>query len=77
MWPLWRRGYGHVVTAHQFDTCAGAWFVWCPVSPQLMMDGKKVQLSPDDYVFAALNLYIDVVNLFLFLLELFGRPRNN
>jgi len=26
----------------------------------------------DDYVFAALNIYLDIINLFLYLLELFG-----
>ncbi len=41
-----------------------------------MMDGKKVQISPDDYVFAALNLYLDIVNLFLYLLRLFGDRRD-
>ena len=40
------------------------------------MDGKKVQISPDDYVFAAMNLYLDVINLFLRLLKLFGKRRN-
>ncbi len=36
-------------------------FVWAPIP----RSGKKVQLSPDDYVFAALNLYLDIINLFL------------
>jgi FtsH-binding integral membrane protein len=32
---------------------------------QVLMGEKKFRLSPDDYVFAALNLYIDVITLFL------------
>lgn len=32
----------------------------------------KQQFELDDYVIAALNLYLDIVNLFLYLLELFG-----
>lgn len=30
-------------------------------------------LSPDDYVFGALKLYLDIINLFLFILQLLGR----
>lgn len=37
--------------------------------------GHKVQFGIDDYVFAALNLYLDIINLFMFLLELFGSRR--
>uniref|UniRef100_A0A0A9WF27 Protein lifeguard 2 n=1 Tax=Lygus hesperus TaxID=30085 RepID=A0A0A9WF27_LYGHE len=40
---------------------------------QLMMGGKhKYSLSPEEYVFASLNLYLDVINLFLMLLQLLG-----
>merc|ERR1719229_194633 len=36
---------------------------------QLMMGGKKkYSLSPEEYIFAALNLYIDVINLFQYIL---------
>jgi len=36
---------------------------------------KKYQFGIDDYVFAALNLYLDIINLFLHLLSLLGRER--
>ncbi|CAB0000017.1 unnamed protein product [Nesidiocoris tenuis] len=40
---------------------------------QLMIGGKhKYALSPEEYVFASLNLYLDIVNLFLLLLSIFG-----
>nr|BAN20562.1 nmda receptor glutamate-binding chain [Riptortus pedestris] len=40
---------------------------------QLMMGGKhKYALSPEEYVFAALNLYLDIVNLFLYILQIIG-----
>jgi len=44
---------------------------------QLIVGGahKKHQFSIDDYAFAALNLYLDIINLFLFLLELMGDRR--
>jgi len=34
------------------------------------------KLTPDDFVFACLNLYLDIIMLFLRLLELFGKERN-
>jgi len=40
---------------------------------QMIMGGNhKVQFDIDEYVFAALNLYLDIINIFLYLLELFG-----
>lgn len=41
---------------------------------QLMLGGNhKLAISPEEYIFAALNLYLDVVNLFLYILALVGR----
>mmetsp|Transcript_56725 Transcript_56725/g.161045 ORF Transcript_56725/g.161045 Transcript_56725/m.161045 type:complete len:246 (+) Transcript_56725:77-814(+) len=37
--------------------------------------GHEQQFSIDDYVFASLNLYLDIINLFLHLLRLFGERR--
>lgn len=38
---------------------------------QLLMGGRHMfRISPDEYVFATLNLYLDVLNLFLFILRL-------
>ena len=44
---------------------------------QLIVGGKhkKYQFSVDDYVFAAITLYLDIINLFLYLLELIGGRR--
>merc|ERR1712048_1064507 len=40
---------------------------------QLMVGGShKYSLSPEEYVFASLNLYLDIVNLFMYLLAIFG-----
>ena len=40
---------------------------------QMVMGGRKHELSPEDYVSGALQLYIDVVYLFLILLACFGK----
>lgn len=44
---------------------------------QLIVGGKhrKYEVSPEEYVFAALNLYLDIVSLFLLLLQLIGLCR--
>jgi len=39
---------------------------------QLVMGGKKYELSPEDHILGAIQLYIDVVYIFLILLSLFG-----
>lgn len=41
---------------------------------QLMLGGKhKYSISPEEYIFAALNLYLDIVNIFLYILQIIGR----
>jgi len=43
---------------------------------QLMLGGKhKLAIGLDEYVFAALNLYLDIINLFLYLLQIVGGGR--
>ncbi|KAF3691669.1 Protein lifeguard 1 [Channa argus] len=44
---------------------------------QLILGGKhrKYEVSPEEYVFAALNLYLDIISLFLLLLQLIGLCR--
>eukprot|EP00058_Branchiostoma_floridae_P017494 XP_002602982.1 hypothetical protein BRAFLDRAFT_84717 [Branchiostoma floridae] len=44
---------------------------------QLMMGGKhKYSISPEEYIFAALNLYLDIVNMFLYILYLVSAAKN-
>ncbi len=44
---------------------------------QLVVGGKhnKYRIGVDDYVFAALNIYLDIINLFLYLLQLLSDRR--
>jgi len=39
---------------------------------QMMMGKGELKIGVDDYVFAALQLYIDIIQLFLYILQLFG-----
>lgn len=45
---------------------------------QLMLGGKhKYSLDPEEYIFAALNLYLDIINLFLYILMIVGASRSD
>jgi protein lifeguard len=46
------------------------------VDIQMMMDGKSIQLSPDDFVLASLSIYLDIVNLFLYILRIINASRD-
>ncbi|XP_052434067.1 protein lifeguard 1-like [Carassius gibelio] len=45
------------------------------VDTQMLLGNKTLSLNPEEYVFAALNLYLDIIQIFLYLLRLFGRSR--
>eukprot|EP00775_Hariotina_reticulata_P007721 gene7721-7920_t len=44
---------------------------------QLMVGSGTYSISPDEYVFAALNIYLDIINLFLYLLRLLQEVQNS
>ncbi|KAM9483566.1 transmembrane BAX inhibitor motif containing 1a isoform 1-T2 [Clarias gariepinus] len=39
---------------------------------QLLIGNRKHSISPEEYVFAALSIYVDVIQIFLFLLQIIG-----
>ncbi|KOC61741.1 Protein lifeguard 1, partial [Habropoda laboriosa] len=43
----------------------------------LMGGGHKYQISPEEYIFATLNLYVDIINIFLHILAILGSSRGN
>lgn len=44
---------------------------------QMMIGGNhKYSISPEEYIFAALNLYIDVINIFIYILAIIGTSRD-
>uniref|UniRef100_A0A3P9JQS0 Glutamate receptor, ionotropic, N-methyl D-aspartate-associated protein 1b (glutamate binding) n=1 Tax=Oryzias latipes TaxID=8090 RepID=A0A3P9JQS0_ORYLA len=47
------------------------------VDTQLLLGNKDLSLSPEEYVFAALNLYLDIINIFLYILAIVGRASNS
>ena len=52
-------------------------FQYLVYDTQIMMGGGKMySISPEEYIFAALNLYLDIVNLFLYILQLISAARD-
>lgn len=42
---------------------------------QLLMGNRRHSLSPEEYIFGALNIYLDIIYIFTFFLQLFGTNR--
>jgi protein lifeguard len=37
---------------------------------QMIMGDRKLNISPEEYIFAALNLYVDIIRIFMELLKI-------
>jgi FtsH-binding integral membrane protein len=58
------------------DACGVLLFTFFLVyDTQMVMGNKGLSLGVDEYVFAAMQIYVDIINLFLYLLQLFGDQR--
>lgn len=68
---IWPSNAGRLVYA-----CLGAllFSVYLVYDTQLLIGGEhhKYSISPEDYVFAALTLYLDIIQLFLMILQILG-----
>ncbi len=49
-----------------------AWLMTQLPGAQLLMGGRTLEVSPDDYIFAATQIYLDIINIFLNILQ--ARP---
>ncbi|XP_034479294.1 protein lifeguard 1 isoform X2 [Drosophila innubila] len=50
--------------------------VYLVYDTQLMLGGNhKYSISPEEYIFAALNLYLDIINIFMYILSIIGLAR--
>ncbi|KFM63745.1 Protein lifeguard 2, partial [Stegodyphus mimosarum] len=55
--------------------CIGAliFSMYLVYDTQLLIGGHhKYSISPEEYIFAALNLYLDIINLFIYILQILG-----
>ncbi|CAF4903339.1 unnamed protein product, partial [Rotaria sp. Silwood2] len=46
--------------------------IFLAVDTQMIMGGKRHEISAEDHVFASLMLYIDIVYIFIYILSLIG-----
>jgi protein lifeguard len=44
--------------------------IYIIIDIQMIVGGKRFEISYDDYIFAALILYIDIIRLFLYVLAM-------
>jgi len=50
--------------------------IFLVIDTQMIMGGThKIQISPEEYIFAAINLYLDIINMFLQILTIIGHDR--
>lgn len=71
---IWFRS--QVLTVVYASVGALVFGLFIVIDTQMIVGGKHaLQFSTDEYIFAALNLYLDIINLFLMLLRLFGDRR--
>lgn len=69
----------HVKVLNLIYSCFGAFLfsLYLIYDTQMMIGGNhKYSISPEEYVFAALTIYLDVINIFLFILSIIGESRD-
>lgn len=68
---------GKIITLVYASIGALLFSVYLIYDTQLMMGGDhKYSISPEEYIFAALNLYLDIVNIFIYILTIIGASRD-
>ncbi|XP_056129193.1 fas apoptotic inhibitory molecule 2b [Lampris incognitus] len=69
--------FGYVPWLHAIYAVIGAilFTLFLAFDTQLLIGNKSYTLSPEEYIFAALNIYLDIIYLFSFLLQIFGGGR--
>lgn len=67
--------FTHNNTAHIIYSCIAVilFSVYIIYDTQLLLDSSEHSYSVDDYIIATLQLYIDIINLFLNLLSILSR----
>ena len=46
--------------------------IFLAIDTYLILKGGRVQYNEEDYIFATLNLYLDIINIFMYILMLLG-----
>ncbi|XP_067631016.1 protein lifeguard 1-like isoform X3 [Eurosta solidaginis] len=68
---------GKIITLVYASIGALLFSIYLIYDTQLMMGGDhKYSISPEEYIFAALNLYLDIINIFMYILTIIGASRD-
>ena len=51
--------------------------IYLIIDTQMIMGGKTIELGVDEYALAALLLYIDIIQIFLYILQLLSNNNND
>lgn len=49
--------------------------VYLAIDIQMIMGGRKYEISPEDHIFAAIQVFLDIIYIFWMLLSLFGNNK--
>ncbi|KAL7384982.1 hypothetical protein ABVT39_012886 [Epinephelus coioides] len=66
--------FQYVPWLHMLYAAIGAivYTLFLTYNTQLLIGNRELALSPEEYIFGALSLYIDIVHIFLFILQVSG-----
>ncbi|KAJ8012857.1 hypothetical protein DPEC_G00047230 [Dallia pectoralis] len=66
--------FQYVPWLHMLYAAIGAvvFTLFLAYNTQLLIGNRELSLSPEEYVFGALSLYLDIVQIFIFILQLVG-----
>lgn len=66
-------GYSYILDCVYGGIAALVFSLFLIYDTQMVVGGKKHELDPEEYIYGALQIYIDIVYLFLIILSLFGK----
>ncbi|KAL3069655.1 hypothetical protein niasHS_015889 [Heterodera schachtii] len=46
--------------------------IWLAIDIQMVMGGRTYEISPEEHIFASITLFLDIIQIFWFLLAIFG-----
>jgi FtsH-binding integral membrane protein len=72
-WSIFSIIYGFVLNSLYCVLGIIVYSIYLIFDTQLIMGKFGIEFSIDDYVYAALTIYLDIIQLFLYILQLFGR----
>ncbi|GLD64340.1 protein lifeguard 2-like isoform X1 [Lates japonicus] len=69
--------FGYVPWLHAVYAVAGAilFTLFLAFDTQMLLGNKRYAISPEEYIFATLSIYLDIIYLFSFLLQITGEGR--